>query len=89
MPPPQGTAGEPRRRRGACAADREARGFAGVRRNMKTFVIYYKYHVEGEKNPGPVRHYKLQADDERQAEQLLRRFANYKGLEVLRIERVA
>lgn len=55
---------------------------------MKTFVVYFRYHVSGEKNPGPVRHYKLQAEDSRSAEQLLRRMANYQGLEVLQIEQV-
>lgn len=55
---------------------------------MKTFVIYYKYQLEGEKKPGPVRHHKIQANDEEEARRLLKRYANYPRLEVLRLEQV-
>lgn len=58
------------------------------RQSLKTFVVYYRYQVEGEKGQGPVRHYKLQADSARDADRLLRRYANYPGLEVLRVEAV-
>lgn len=56
---------------------------------MRTFVIYYKFMGPGEKKPGPIRHYKLQASNAKEAEKLLRQYACYPGLEVVRVEEVA
>jgi len=55
---------------------------------MKTYVIYFKFQQPGEKKPGPIRHYKLQAASIKEAEQLLRQYTTYEGLEVIRIEEV-
>ncbi len=55
---------------------------------MKTFVIYYKYTLPGAKKPGPIRHYKLSANTVREAEGMLRQYANYPGLEVIRVEEI-
>ena len=55
---------------------------------MRTFVIYFKYTLPGEKKPGPVRHYKLQANTPKEAEELLRRYAAYPGLDLVKIEEV-
>ncbi len=55
---------------------------------MKTFIIYYRFTKPGEKKPGPVQHYKLMAGDRDEAEQLMRRYANYPGIEVLEVREV-
>jgi len=59
-----------------------------MKERMRTYVVYFKYHTPGDKNPGPVRHYKLQASNPGEAERMVRQYANYPGLEVLRIEEV-
>lgn len=58
------------------------------RETLKTFVVYFRYQVEGEKGQGPVRHHKFQAGSARQAEKMLRSYANYPGLEILRVEEI-
>jgi len=55
---------------------------------MKWFVIYFRYRRPNESKPGPVSHFKIQADDLAQARELAKRYANYPGIEVLSVEEV-
>lgn len=53
---------------------------------MRMFVIYFRYQQPEEKKPGPVRHFKIEAENADEARATLRRHANYKGLEIIRLE---
>jgi hypothetical protein len=55
--------------------------------DMNTYIVYFKYQKPVDKKPGPVTHYKLQANSLAEAEQLARRQANYPGMNILKIER--
>lgn len=53
---------------------------------MKWYIVYFKFHKPGEKKPGPVSHYKLQARSIEEAREAAKRYANYPGVEILNVE---
>jgi hypothetical protein len=54
--------------------------------NMQTFIILYKYQVVGEKKPGPVRQFRIYADDIGEARREAVRYANYPNIEVIDVQ---
>ncbi|MFQ5491496.1 MAG: hypothetical protein ACE5GE_12310 [Phycisphaerae bacterium] len=54
---------------------------------MKTFVVYYRYTRPGEKKPANVTHYRIQANDRREAERLMQD-ATAPGVQILGIKQV-
>ena len=53
---------------------------------MKTYIVYYRYTRPGEKKPANVTHYKIQANDRREAERLTLEAANAPGVQILMIK---
>jgi hypothetical protein len=53
---------------------------------MKWYVVYFKFQKSGEKKPGPVSHYKLQARSLQEAREMAKRYANYPGIEIVNVE---
>lgn len=52
---------------------------------LKPYTIYYKYQVPGDKKPGPVRQFRIYANNTDEARRLARQQGNYPNLEILRI----
>ncbi len=52
---------------------------------LRTYIIYYKYKNPGDKKPGPVKHYRVSANNLEEARQLASQYGNYPDLEVVRV----
>ena len=50
---------------------------------MEAYIILFKYKREGEKKPGPVRQFRIYAEDLEAARRQAERYANYSTIEVL------
>lgn len=50
---------------------------------METYIIVFKYQREGEKKPGPVRQFRIYAEDIESARREAERNANYPNIEIL------
>ena len=50
---------------------------------QQMYVIQYKYKAQGEKKPGPIRQFKIFADDLEEAKREADRYANYPDIEVM------
>lgn len=55
----------------------------GTESTMDAYIIVYKYKREGEKKPGPVRQFRIYANDLEEARREAERHANYPNIEVL------
>jgi hypothetical protein len=53
---------------------------------MKTYIVLFKYKAEGEKKPGPIRQFRLYANDLEQAKRDATRYANYPDVEIIDIK---
>lgn len=65
------------------AVTRYGREATGVGNIMEAYIIVYKYKREGEKKPGPVRQFRIYADNLDEARREAQRYANYPNIEVL------
>lgn len=52
---------------------------------MQAYIVLYRYKAPGEKNPGPVRQFRLYADRLPDAERQARNYANYPDIEIVDI----
>lgn len=55
---------------------------------LKTYIIYYQYHIPGEKKPGPVRQFRVFASSIAEAKRLAAEQANYPNIAVLSVKSV-
>lgn len=52
---------------------------------MHVYIILFRYHIEGEKKPGPVRQFRIYADDLAEARREAQRYANYPNIQIIDI----
>ncbi len=52
---------------------------------MQAFIILYKFKASGEKKPGPIRQFRIYADDLEQATREAKRYANYPDIEIIAV----
>ena len=71
-----------------CAGARYGSRNEGTKRIMEAFIILYKYKRDGEKKPGPVRQFRIYAEDLEAARRQAERHANYPTIEVLDVHPV-
>lgn len=55
---------------------------------MDAYIILFKYKREGDKKPGPVRQFRIYAEDLEAARREAERHANYPTIEVLDVHPV-
>lgn len=55
---------------------------------MEMYIILYRYQAEGEKKAGPVRQFRIYADDLEEAKREAERYANYPNIEVIEVKPV-
>ncbi|MEE9293759.1 MAG: hypothetical protein V3W34_02180 [Phycisphaerae bacterium] len=53
---------------------------------QQLFIILYKYKSPGEKKPGPVRQFRIYADDLEEARRQAQRYANYPNIELIEVK---
>lgn len=53
---------------------------------MKMFIILFRYQIEGEKKPGPVRQFRIYARDIAEAQHEAKRYGNYPNLQILDVK---
>ncbi len=53
---------------------------------LQTFIILYRYKARGEKKPGPVRQFRIYAQDFSEARREATRYANYPDVEIIDIQ---
>ena len=52
---------------------------------MTLYIVYFKYKQIGDKKPGPVKQFRIYANNLDEARQLTAQYANYPDIDVLRI----
>ena len=52
---------------------------------MTLYIVYFKYKQIGDKKPGPVKQFRIYANNVEEARQLATQYANYPDIDVLRI----
>lgn len=52
---------------------------------MTLYIVLYKYKQIGDKKPGPVKQFRIYANNIEEARQLTTQYANYPDIDVLRI----
>ena len=55
---------------------------------QQLYIILYKYKADGEKKHGPVRQYRIYADDLEEAKREAKRYGNYPNIEVIDVNPV-
>lgn len=55
---------------------------------MRMYIVYYRFKNPGDKKHGPVRQFRIFANDGEEAQRLLGQYANYPNLEVVRVKAV-
>ncbi|MFQ5413458.1 MAG: hypothetical protein ACE5E6_03270 [Phycisphaerae bacterium] len=55
---------------------------------MKPYIVYYKYKCPGDKKPGAIKQYRVYANSQDEARELVARLAIYPDVEVLRIRAI-
>ena len=55
---------------------------------MDAYIILYRYQAEGEKKPGPVRQFRIYAEDLTDARRQAERYANYPNIDVIEVQPV-
>lgn len=50
---------------------------------QQMYIILFRYKPEGEKKPGPVRQFRIYADDIEEAQREAERYANYPNIELV------
>jgi hypothetical protein len=53
---------------------------------QQMYIILYRYKAKGEKKPGPVRQYRIYADDLEEAKRQAARYANYPDIEIVDVK---
>ncbi len=53
---------------------------------MRMYVVYYRFKNPNDKKPGPVRQYRIFANDADEAQRLVAQYANYPNLEVVSVK---
>lgn len=53
---------------------------------MTPYIVYYRYQAPDDKKPGPVRQYRLYANNYEEARLLVTQHSNYPNIEVLDIK---
>ena len=49
------------------------------------YIILYRYQAKGTKKPGPVRQFRIYADDLEQAKREAQGYANYPNIEIIEV----
>lgn len=52
---------------------------------LRTYIVYFRYKNPGDKAPGPVRQFRLNANTLEEARRLASQYANYPNIEVVNI----
>ncbi len=52
---------------------------------MSPYIIYFQYKQPGDKKPGPIKQFRIYANNIEEARQLTTQYANYPDIDVLRI----
>lgn len=55
---------------------------------MRMYIVYYRFKNPNDKKHGPVRQFRIFANDGEEAQRLLGQYANYPNLEVVRVKAV-
>ena len=58
-----------------------------VASGMQMFIILYKYKQTGDKKPGPVRQFRIYAEDLEEAKRQAQRYANYPNIDIIEVRR--
>ena len=53
---------------------------------MEAYIILYRYKAAGEKKPGPVRQFRVYAEDLADTRRQAERYANYPDIEVVDVQ---
>ncbi len=53
---------------------------------LQTYIVLYRYKAKGEKKPGPVRQFRIYAQDFDEARREANRYANYPDIEIVEIQ---
>ena len=53
---------------------------------MEAYIILYRYKAVGEKKPGPVRQFRVYAEDLADARLQAERYANYPDIQVIEVQ---
>ncbi len=57
-----------------------------VQLSMQTYLVYFKYKPAEAKKPGPIRHYRIYANNIEEVRQIVARQGTYPDLDVLEIK---
>ena len=52
---------------------------------LKIFIVYYRHKNPGDKGPGPVRQFRINASNLDEAKRMVTRYANYPNIEVVSV----
>jgi hypothetical protein len=52
---------------------------------LKTYIVYFRFKNPGDKAPGPVRQFRIYANNVDEARQLATRYGNYPNMEVINV----
>ncbi len=52
---------------------------------LKTYIVYFRYKNPGDKEPGPVRQFRIYANSADEARHLATRYANYPNIQIINI----
>jgi hypothetical protein len=53
---------------------------------MRMYIVYYKFKNPNDKKPGPVRQFRIFANDTAEARRMVSQYANYPNIEVVTIK---
>lgn len=53
---------------------------------LQTFIVLYRYKAKGEKKPGPIRQFRIYAQDFDEARREAKRYANYPDVEIVEVQ---
>ncbi len=53
---------------------------------QQMYIILYRYQQAGDKKPGPVRQFRIYADDYDEARREAERYANYPNIEIVELK---
>lgn len=53
---------------------------------LKPYIVYFKYKPPGEKKPGPVKLYRVYANNHEEARRLVMQYATYPNIDVIDIK---
>jgi hypothetical protein len=53
---------------------------------LKAYIVYFRYKNPGDKAPGPVRQFRIYANDADEAQRLAGAYANYPNVDVLSVK---